>query len=141
MMGVYRGVVPRVAKAIVSVLRGQKALKIDPSREDRLELAIAAALVDALGGAMAPPGAPPPPLDRLAQGVSQAVTRSVSVDAVFADQATLVRLVLPVLETYQRVDAKLDAQLREELTGHSEGTPEWETAYGEALRRHLATRR
>ncbi len=130
-MLIHRQVVPRVAKELLRSLRAGKAISVVPGSEDEAELAIAASLLDGLT-VLEAPGEGRPSRQQLEWIGSELISTLMSadpIDEVFADDATLNRLISQALTRFSSVDDAFDRTIRAQLSGHTEGSPEWEAEY------------
>ena len=58
---------------------------------------------------------------------------SANVDEVFADDATLRRVIRDILKKHMAVDEELDAEVRQRIRNLEEGTATWELEYGRVM--------
>lgn len=143
-MFLHRKVLPRLARELVRVLGQEQLVQVDPRRNDRVELSVAAALVDGLTelealtqGRAELEKSGPGAAQLLARRVAEGLSNDPAVTDVFADVPELERRLLPIVQKYAGVDERLDRQIREGLT-QEEGSPEWEAAYASALEKKRA---
>lgn len=158
-MRIYRKIIPKVSKEIISVLRGDGDLEVDDPKLEEAELDVAAILVEYCNAedrlnqetrdTLARRGLSPERFSQVKKGLAEArkhktgeegleyvinqmleaLMHSRNVDEIFAEDHEMRRKMHTSLVKYLGIDEELDREARGRLKNLREGSSEWDVEY------------